>query len=429
MTDLAGKSGFSFARKTNRMDKKRALELFDDDNIIQRGHFYCISGGRGPNGCPFHVPFTFHFQTREYFFKKECIVEHNHALSANIVDGVLFKKFDSELSIEEKDSILELSPFVSIGALRRILRNLWPNIGFDSSLLYRLKAKGKLRAFGSDKDAINSFMQKGQEIQATSGIFDVRFDQSMKIEEVFVQTSSMASYAKAYGDFTILDGTFCITMYDLVLMLFSNVDGLYKTTISGFVLSPAERSESVVRASHRFSLAEENTVLMTDQASAFATAAIQLKKTHLLCLHHFRTGMFSAHGGMSQDIRIKWMQDCSDLMFKCFQSSSVLDIKFEQIKSYFSRYPTASKFLKGLWDHRHSTCATFTSQYFTAGHVSSQRAESNNSRIKENGQFKKELSTYNLAQLLDHILAIVREQDMKARQEIKSYIKSGAEWE
>ena len=57
MTDLAGKSGFSLARKTNRMDKKRALELFDDDNIIQRGHFYCWSKWMSFSRSV-HVPFS-----------------------------------------------------------------------------------------------------------------------------------------------------------------------------------------------------------------------------------------------------------------------------------------------------------------------------------------------------------------------------------
>src|SRR5690348_14221505 len=50
-----------------------------------------------------------------------------------------------------------------------------------------------------------------------------------------------------------------------------NVDALFKTTITGIVLTPSERSNSVIRAARRFSLDKENTVFMTDQASAFAT--------------------------------------------------------------------------------------------------------------------------------------------------------------
>ena len=63
---------------------------------------------------------------------------------------------------------------------------------------------------------LSTHLCRKDKIFASSGIFDIRFDESMKIEEVFVQTSSMAGYAKSYGDFTILDGTFSISMYDLV---------------------------------------------------------------------------------------------------------------------------------------------------------------------------------------------------------------------
>jgi len=429
VTKIATTNGFTLSRTTHRMDIIRSLELFNDDNVIQRGHFYCSSGASTEYSCRFRIPFTFNFQKREYLIKKQGLqLEHNHQTAPSVIEGVLFRKTESELTTAEKVSILELAPFVTIGALRRILRNLWPSMGFESGLLYRLKAKGKLRAFGNDKDAINTFMESGQEILANSGVFDVRFDECMKIEEVLVQTSSMAGYAKSYGDFTILDGTFCISMYDLVLMVFSNVDALLKTTITGFVLAPSERSDSVVRASQRFSLAQENTVLMTDQASAFASAAISLKKVHLLCLHHFRTAMFSAHGGMSQEMRNQFLKSGNELIFKVYETPAEFCSRFDQVQADFARLPAAKKFLQSLWEHRQSTCATFTSAHFTAGHVSSQRAESNNSRIKEGGQLKKELSTYNLKRLLDHILAIVREQTQKTRSEIKDCIKSGAQW-
>ena len=72
----------------------------------------------------------------------------------------------------------------------------------------------------------------------------------MRIEEVLIQPASMIPYAHQYGDFTIRNGTFCICMYDLVPMVFSNVDCLLKATITGIALAPAERSDAVVRASH-----------------------------------------------------------------------------------------------------------------------------------------------------------------------------------
>jgi hypothetical protein len=170
------------------MDKSRALKFFDKDDIIQLGHFYCGSGGTDKS-CPFRIPFTFHFEKRAYFFKRVGLnLEHNHQIAAAVVDGILFKKTETELTSVEKNSIMDIAPFVSIGGLRRFLRNMWPNLGFDSALLYCLKAKGKARAFGNDKNAINAFMDKGQRIRHESGVFNVRFDESMKIEEVIVQT-------------------------------------------------------------------------------------------------------------------------------------------------------------------------------------------------------------------------------------------------
>jgi hypothetical protein len=216
---------------------------------------------------------------RAYVTKPDSLhLEHNHFISRSLIDGIVTKQRSSELTAEEKASIFEISPFVSIGTLRRIFRSTWPNIGFDSELLYRWKKKAKEKIFGSDRDAINYFMEKGQQITAEKGVFDVRFDELMKIEEVYVQTQSMAAYARQYEDFTILDCTFRISLYDSVLMVFSNVDCLMKSVVTGFVLALSERSDTVVRAAHLFSLDSEQTVIMTDQASAFISVACQLKR-------------------------------------------------------------------------------------------------------------------------------------------------------
>ncbi len=72
-------------------------------------------------------------------------------------------------------------------------------------------------------------------------------------------------------------------MYDLDLMLFTNVDSLSKSVITGFILAPSEQANVVVRAAKKFSLDREGTVLMTDEASAFASAAATLKKKLILC--------------------------------------------------------------------------------------------------------------------------------------------------
>ena len=96
--------------------------------------------------------------------------------------------------------------------------------------------------------------------------------------------------------------------------------------------------------------------------SAFATAAAQLKKIHILCLHHFRTAMFSAHSGMAQDVRTLFQRKCNKLIFDAYQDAAVFDQDFQETKTEFAQYPLALKFLQSLWDNRQSVCATFTAK-------------------------------------------------------------------
>ena len=129
--------------------------------------------------------------------------------------------------------------------------------------------------------------------------------------------------------------------------------------MTGYVLAPSERSDITIHAAKRFGLDKEGTVLMTDQASSFTTAALNLKKNHLLCLHHFRTTMFSAHAGMSQEKRNCFLQSCNRLIFHVFESVDAFDSEYHGAQSNFAEFPAACKFLKSLWDNRDRICAVF----------------------------------------------------------------------
>src|SRR6185312_16850187 len=58
----------------------------------------------------------------------------------------------------------------------------------------------------------------------------------------------------------------------------------------------------------------------------------------------------------------------------------------------------------------------------------SQRAESNNSRIKERGDSKGDLKKFNLHQISDHIFAIIRHQEFTALSELKALVQKGKSW-
>jgi len=158
-------------------------------------------------------------------------------------------------------------------------------------------------------------MRKGKQIMDESGIFVITFEENMKIETVLIQTSAIRAYANQYDDFTILDGTFSISMYNVVLMIFSNVDCLLKTTMTGYVLAPSERSDITIHAAKRFGLDKEGTVLMTDQASSFTTAALNLKK--IIC-----------------SVCIISVQQCSLLMLECLNKNVTAFFKVATVSSF-----------------------------------------------------------------------------------------------
>jgi hypothetical protein len=97
--NIAVKSGFALARKAHSMNKDRAREVFDQELALQRGHFYCLSGVKAESRCPFRIPFTFDFQSSQYIIKENGLnLTHNHASAPTIVDGILFKVKDCDLT-------------------------------------------------------------------------------------------------------------------------------------------------------------------------------------------------------------------------------------------------------------------------------------------------------------------------------------------
>ena len=138
--------------------------------------------------------------------------------------------------------------------------------------------------------------------------------------------------------------------------------------------------------------------------------------------------MFSSTGNMSADVRDSYLKLCNQLMFEVFETEIAFREHYDLVVTSFTKFPAAVKFLKSLWDDREKICATFTANHFTAGHVASQRAESNNSRIKERGDSKDDFKTFIMHQILDHLFGIIRHQEFAALKELNSMVQDGKSW-
>ena len=191
--------------------------------------------------------------------------------------------------------------------------------------------KGRQQLYGSDPDAMNMFMDFSRSISSDGGCFSLAFDELMRLNEIFLQTSTMAGYAKRFKDFTIVDATFSVSAYDLLLIVLTNVDCFGKSTMTGFVFAEAETSAITVRALELFGLRQQHATLMSDGASAYALAARVCDMDHVLCVQHYRTGVVAARAGMPCDVGQSYMRECNTLLFECFPTLGEFESKIEEL--------------------------------------------------------------------------------------------------
>jgi hypothetical protein len=169
----------------------------------------------------------------------------------------------------------------------------------------------------------------------------------------------MATYSKAYGDFSIVDGTHNMLMYDLKLIPYTNVDCLGKNVITGYCLDESENGASIKEGLQLFGLAQPNATLMSDGGSAYSAIADEINMVHILCTHHFQQTIFSSCGGMG-DVSDQFKRDANALIFATFHSEAVWEEKFHIAVQTYSKFSSANLCLQKIYQQRKKACRTFT---------------------------------------------------------------------
>jgi hypothetical protein len=222
-------------------------------------------------------------------------------------------RYENELTDPEREYMTTILPSLRGTRAKRCLQTHFPTKEFADSLIQRMIKKGKIALFGKDEDAINQFMDLGKLLTASGGQFFCSHDESIRINEIHLQTATMAQYADIYKDFNIVDGTFSISAYDMMLIVTTNVDCLGKSDMTGYIFAESETSEAVVRGLKTFKLDRAGATLMSDGAPAYALAAQTSDMHHVLCVQHYRTALLSARKGMTEPIGNQFLKDCNDL--------------------------------------------------------------------------------------------------------------------
>ena len=106
---------------------------------------------------------------------------------------------------------MNILPSLRGARARALLEAHFPSKQFEPSLVQRVVKKGRQKIFGNDSDAMNIFMEYARNVSSNGGVFEYSFDDTLRLNEILLQTQSMASYSKAFNDFTIVDATFSVS--------------------------------------------------------------------------------------------------------------------------------------------------------------------------------------------------------------------------
>ena len=137
----------------------------------KRGRCYC-----SVEGCNWNVAFTFSSKTNSYVIKDEdfdadsdfkChfLLEHNHPIENEILDGYVLITCQSDLTEEEMNTLKSLAITHSqMPSIQHVMMNEYSkgSRAFSDDLLYRVVTKIRDEKFGSDRHRMEEFIEMGR---------------------------------------------------------------------------------------------------------------------------------------------------------------------------------------------------------------------------------------------------------------------------
>jgi hypothetical protein len=435
--DKADKNGFMIGRNTKLLTESQFSDLFPDESfrrVVSRGFLYCIRGGsvQKENGvCCWRIQFRIDFELRRYVLQENLTNQtHSHSIVSNDTRASTRRliSYEREMLLDEHRYCMQFGA-ASLGVMkvRELMRLRFPDRDYDGQLLSRVLKKAHDLHFGSDQDGMSSFLELGQELRKTGGIFDFSLSIDGRISEVFVMKTSMLPYAKVYSDFVINDGSHNMDMYGTITMPNTLVDCLGKSVIVAYSQYRSEHSGHLMKALTKFGLDSSGSTLMTDDGPAYHIVAANLQMKHVLCVKHYQDLIFASRAGLAH-LANDFTVSANRALFHDFGTSQDLQTYLHACFAKFGHVSGARKFLEAVSSDQKLVCRTHTSSIFTASAVSTQRGESSNSRLKGNGDKKAELRKFSLFKLLRWYLDLVELQEEKTLRMIIKLLTKNRQW-
>jgi len=208
-------------------------------------------------------------------------LNHSHPLEkVNITAcGKELKCYESNLSEEEKSTIIQFGADVSLSKLRCILKRCFP-YEYHLDLLKHMKKKAQDSTNGNDPDGMQALMHLGHVILDKGEIFEYQAKDDMHIDHIFIWFPGMEAYNIKFGNFIVIDGTHGTNAYGLTLIPLCLVDTLGKTIIAAVLIVPSENSTSIINGMNAVNIGSEGGVLLSDRGICFAIVAEEFKMIH-----------------------------------------------------------------------------------------------------------------------------------------------------
>jgi hypothetical protein len=164
----------------------------------------------------------------------------------------------------------------------------------------------------------------------------------------------------------------------------------------------------MINGLHTFGIGNGNGIsLLTDGGLAFKACADIYNFQHILCTYHFTLNVFATTSKMSNDMKHWYLQICGDLVFHPFDDETTWYSKSNELHEKLVEFPNAMSYITKMYEKRKKVCATFTKWRFTADCKSTQRSESVNSLVKQNGRKRASLKTMEIDELMIHMDSLV----------------------
>ena len=243
----------------SNLSSKQFAKLYPNDEfyaVPSSGYLYC--SGKSSNRmkgvkCPLKIRWRFDQRTFCYIqvITTFSVYGHNHRIGALplALDGSTIIKFESQIT-PEMSTALELYSFgpMNLPTIRAAMEERFSGYSFTMVLLKRVMKKILDNRYGPDHQDIGGLLKKCSQVRDLGGKFQMipSTNGGFVIATIHYQTQLQAEYAITYPEVIFGDGTHNLTRENMIVMLYSTVDCLGNTVITGVTFNFSESSHAIV---------------------------------------------------------------------------------------------------------------------------------------------------------------------------------------